>query len=118
MIIPLLFTISLCALSPVARAIDFIPKEEKVHVKRLPNGIKTYVQEHNCPLRHGSFRIVLKKPYAEDELYRYDGMIESMESIEQFFHYCKQKAFAQFIDPLVEEGLNFITSDLPAPGNL
>src|SRR5262245_61840635 len=97
MIFPFLFTISLCALSHIAKAqpmstMDLLPKEERVQIRHLPNGIKTYVQEHDHPIGHGSFRVVLKKPYFEEELYRYDGMIGSMEPLEQFFHYCKQKA--------------------------
>ncbi len=116
--IPFLFTISLCALSPFAKAIDLLPKEEKVQITHLPNGVKTYVQEHDYPLRHGSFRVVLKRPHSEEELFRYDGMIESMESVEQFFHYCKQKASSQFMDALVGQSLNFMASDLPARGNM
>jgi hypothetical protein len=89
MIIPVLFAISL----------SLLPIEERVQIKLLPNGVKTYVQEHSYPSGQGSFRVVLKN-HAEEELYRYDGVVES---IEPFFDYCKEKGLS--------------ASDLPAAGH-
>lgn len=100
MIIPLLITIGLCIL----------PQEEKVQIKLLPNGVKTYIQEHGNPLRQGSFRVIMKKAHSEGELYRYDGVTDSMESIERFFDYCKEKASN---GSAVLEGLDVARPNLP-----
>ncbi len=95
MIIPMLFAISL----------SILPIEERVQIKLLPNGVKTYVQEHGYTPGQGSFRVVLKN-HAEEELYRYDGAVES---IEPFFDYCRQKASNL---PVASEDWNFTKPDL------
>lgn len=43
-----LLTLALCALSLTANA-AMIPEEDSVHIIYLPNGIKTYIQEHQSP---------------------------------------------------------------------
>jgi hypothetical protein len=112
----------LCALSHVTKAqalqmTDFLPTEEKVQIAHLSNGVKTYVQEHGSLARSGSFRVVFKKAFSEEELYRYDGSVESLDSLEQFFNYCKEKASVGSIEKLTFlEDANFAGSRLPSVG--
>lgn len=122
MVIPFLFTISLCAFSHAAKAqtiqlVDLIPTENRVQVERLSNGIRTYVQDNRSQKNHGSFRVVLKKPMSEEEIYRYDGSIDSLDCIEHFFNYCKEKASTDFSKKSIPLGDDhFSSSDLPTLG--
>lgn len=122
MTLPFLFTMGLYALTHAAQAhalqmTDFLPTEENVQIGHLSNGVKTYVQEHDVPPHCGSFRVVLKKASSEGELFRYDGSVNTMDSIEQFFNYCKAKVSAGSIDPLpFLDDLHFASSDLPVLG--
>jgi hypothetical protein len=118
MMVPFLFTMGLCALSHAAKAqafmTDLLPIEERVQIAHLSNGVKTYVQEHDIPAHCGSFRVVLKKASSQEELFRYDGSIESIDSVEQFFNYCKDKVSVDSIDkPRALDHLHFASSDLP-----
>jgi hypothetical protein len=122
MIVPFLFTMGLYALSHAAKTYglqltDILPVEERVQITHLSNGIKTYVQEHDTPAQCGSFRVVLRKASSEEELYRYDGAVKSLDSIEQFFSYCKGKVSVDSIEiPPSLKDLNFTSSYLPSIG--
>ena len=116
--IPCLFTMSLCALSQAANPharqwTDLLSTEERVQIMHLSNGVKTYVQEHDTPAHCGSFRVVIRKPSAEEELYRYDGMIESWDSVEQFFNHCQEKISINSMEAMHSlADFNFTGSDL------
>jgi hypothetical protein len=86
-----LFAMGLCALSLALNAqilTDVLPTEEKVQIVHLSNGVKTYVQEHSAPARFGSVRVIFRNPSSKEELYQFDGTLESLES---FLHECKGK---------------------------
>ncbi len=86
-----LLTLALCALSLTANA-AMIPEEDSVHIIYLPNGIKTYIQEHQSPPRCASFRVVLRNSSLERAQYSMDATVDSPEKIRDFFAYCRQKA--------------------------
>lgn len=93
--VPFLFTIALCALTHASightmQMTDLIPQEEKV-LQHLSNGIKTFVQENEQPVGLGSFKVILRTPSCEEALYSYEGKMDSLDQIEQFFDYCKEK---------------------------
>ncbi len=118
--IPFLFIMGLCALMPTAnteelRMDDVIPQAGSVHVLRLSNGVKTYIQENEVPPQCGSFRVLVRKPSREEAQYSFDGELDSLDTIEQFFAYCKEKALNEAAlaeNPL--DSCNFSASDLPS----
>src|ERR1700677_1746097 len=94
--VPFLFTIALCALTQASdghtlQMTDLIPQEEKV-LHHLSNGIKTYVQENAQPAGCGCFKVVLRTPSGEEVLYSYEGRMDALDQVEQFFDYCREKA--------------------------
>jgi hypothetical protein len=120
MIIPFLFTVGLCALTHTAAAQqdllaeDILPQEEKVHIVHLSNGVKTYIQENEVFPQWGSFRVVLRKPSSEEVRYSFEGRLDSLEEVEQFFVYCKETALkGSSARALSLESRAFFRSDLP-----
>ncbi|MBS0604852.1 MAG: insulinase family protein [Verrucomicrobia bacterium] len=120
MIIPLLFTVGLCALPHAATSDEMrldalIPQEESVHVMHLANGVKTYVQENQVPPHCASFRVVMRNQSCEEVQYSYDGKIDAQESIDRFLMHCKEQASARFSDAVLSlEGCSYTCSDLPS----
>ncbi len=94
---------------------DVIPQAGSVHVLRLSNGVKTYIQENEVPPQCGSFRVLVRKPSREEAHYSFDGELDSIDTIDQFFAYCKEKVLNE--DALAENPLdrcNFSASNLPS----
>lgn len=109
--IPFLFTMGLCALSNAATAQqlqidDTIPQEDSVQVMYLPNGIKTYIQEHQTPPQCASIRVVLRKSTCEEVRHAIDVRLDSSEQIEDFFANCRAKIINPTIgsEQIFEEG--------------
>jgi hypothetical protein len=71
---------------------EVIPREESVQVLHLANGVKTYIQGNGNPPQCGSFRVIICKSPCENVQYSFDGKLDSCDTLEQFFTYCKQKA--------------------------
>jgi hypothetical protein len=117
---PFLFTLSLCALPQATKAqpmqmTDLLPMEKGIQVMQLPNGIKTYIQEHDIPPQCGSFRVIMRRPLSENELYCFDCTIESLEGVEQFFNHCQEMAAADLVEEAKAfEDIHFRSSDLPS----
>ncbi len=116
--IPFLFTMGLCALSNAANAQqlqvdDTIPLEDSVQVIHLPNGIKTYIQEHQTPPQCASLRVVLRKSGSQEVQHAMDVRLDSSEQIEEFFANCR----AKITNPMMEsEQSNISNSNLPLIG--
>lgn len=115
---PLLFAMGLCAFSYAANGhamqmSDPIPKEEKVLIQYLSNGVKTYVQEHARHADAGSLKIVLRKASRSDALYSFEGKMSDKDQIALFFEYCKQRV----ADDSAIDGIPFNDNlNLPASG--
>lgn len=95
--IPFLFTMWLCALVHPANAQeitvdDVLPEEQNVKVLHLPNGVKTYIQEHQSPHHCASFKIIVRNSSSEQMCYAFDSQLESLDCVEQFFQDYKEKA--------------------------
>lgn len=99
MFISLLCTIGLCALSHLGPSQifmdDLIPKEEKVRIQQLPNGIKTFIRENAFPPKSVSLRVILKKDSGEDVHYSWDSTMDYPDLFEQFFQDCHEKTFSK-----------------------
>lgn len=91
-----LFVLGLSALiSPiVAQELpmdDPVPIEKRVQIRRLSNGVKSYVQSHPIPTGCCSLRVVLKTPMYGEEQLSFDGVLDSEEKIDHFFAFCEKK---------------------------
>lgn len=95
MLIPFLFTLGLCLLTTHIDAHPLqmdepIPHEKHVHIQCLSNGIKIYIRENESPSESVSFRIMFRSPSYEEVQYSFNGRLDSMDEIEQFFTSCKK----------------------------
>lgn len=60
-----LITAGVCALVPVAKAssvdlMQMLPKEDKVQVRKLANGVTTFIQENPFPACGAALRVVMQ----------------------------------------------------------
>jgi hypothetical protein len=93
--IPLLFTLGLCALTELAPVGEIpldtrMPQEENVCIQQLSNGVKTYIRESAFSSQAGAFRIVLRTPSRQAAQYSYEGTLDSLDRVEHFFVCCKE----------------------------
>lgn len=90
---PFLITAGVCALVPASKAsavdlIQLLPKEEKMQVRKLANGVTTFVQENAFPVHGAALRVVVQSLSHEDVLYSLDTSIDNMEEIDLFLRNC------------------------------
>lgn len=92
-----------------------IPNETQVKTLALANGVKTFVQENMLNPRYGSMRVVLRREPFDDVLYVYDGRVDDLNQVEEFFAYCKeqtQKELAETPEQPLQS--RFYSSSLPS----
>jgi hypothetical protein len=92
-----LVTIGFCVLAQMlpgfaVQSTDLIPHEERVQVRQLANRVKTYVQQRGGQPHSGSFRVILKKPAGDEDLYVFEGDTLYLNNLEDFFDDCLNKA--------------------------
>lgn len=95
LILPFLIIAGASALAPVSKvdALDltrFLSREEKVQIRKLTNGVTTFIQENPHPRQCASFRVVMKGASHEDAFFSLDTSMESTEAVEQFFNFCQE----------------------------
>jgi hypothetical protein len=108
---PFLITAGVCALVPASKAnavdlLQLLPKEETMHVRKLANGVTTFIQENAFPAHGAAFRVVVQSPLHEDLMYSLDTSVDNVEEIDRFFKNCSDHFQGSFSrEVLKEEGL-------------
>src|SRR5579863_10114195 len=121
--IPLLFTLGLCALTEIAPMqeiqLDTVVSQEKnVCVQHLSNGVKTCIRESPHSSQTGVFKIVLRNPSCQAVQYSYEGSVDSLEGVGQFFASCKERIQSDLISEGSDlDSCHFSYSDLPLLGS-
>lgn len=91
-----LFIASALALIPISNAdsvdwLKLLPRDEKVNMHKLSNGVMALVHENPFPSRGAALRVVVHSVSHEDAVYSLDTSIDDMDAINEFFELCKEK---------------------------
>jgi hypothetical protein len=116
---PFLITAGVCALVPVSKAsaadlLQLLPKEEKMHVRKLANGVTTLVQENQFPVHGAALRVVVQSLLHGDVLYSLDTSIDNMDEIDQFLRNCRDNCHGSLPNEVFKEGDLLLQSGIPA----
>ncbi len=106
-------TAGLCALLPAAKAsgidlMQFLPKEEKVQVRQLANGVTTFIQENSFPAYGAALRVIMQSGAHEGAFFSLDTSIKDVNGIEEFFSLCRENCRGQTRSEIVREKGDFL----------